>query len=278
MLSEKNHHKDIRTLPWWTWVVPLLFIEAGDQLSLLFKYSESFAAFYLPTAIALVLVHWWGPARVLPSFFIIATLNSAFYGINNTGLWFGFGIAETFSVFLSWYLFSDRIKGRYWMPDMKHTILFLSTGIFVPVLVEVFSWTYLYLLDGRFEKSFFWISFSRDLLSELIVSFCVVLPALYFLTPSMESMRLLRIPVDFVGQRHSIQKNSILEIVAIFCILWLLTYLLPFERFWFVYGLFSLYLAIRFGFGMALLGNTYLLRFHTLYPSSFRISVTKPIP
>src|SRR5882762_3177366 len=126
---------DSKSLPWWTWIAPLLLLEVSDQLSLLFKYSESYSAFYLPTSVAFVLIHWWGPARVLPWIFTIGSLNSWFYDTQNLWLWPIFGAVETTAVFLSWFLFSFKLKGKLWLPNISQTVLFLIFGLIIPILV-----------------------------------------------------------------------------------------------------------------------------------------------
>ncbi|MEO7992525.1 MAG: ATP-binding protein [Chryseolinea sp.] len=265
-MEEKFSDINSKSLPWWTWIAPFLIIETGDQLSLLFKYSEIYSAFYLPTAIAFVLIHWWGPTRVLPSMFIIGTLNSWFYDVQILWLWPVFGGIETFAVFISWFLFSKLMRGKSWLPDIKQTILFLSLGLIAPIIIEVALWQFAYLADHAYLPELFWQRFNRDLLSELIVNFSFALPALYFLTPYFHSVSLF-IRSDYEKeQRHALQKKDVVEIIAIFIVLLILTFVLPFRDFWFLYGLFSLYFAIRFGFGVALLGNAYLFFISYLIP------------
>ncbi len=265
-MEEKLNDIKSKSLPWWTWIAPFLIIETGDQLSLLFKYSEIYSAFYLPTAIAFVLINWWGPARVLPSMFIIATLNSWFYDLQNLWLWPVFGAIEAFAVFLSWFLFSKLMRGKPWLPDIKQTILFLSLGLIAPLLIEVTLWQFAYIAEHAYVPELFWERFSRDILSELIVNFSFALPALFFLTPYLHSVNLF-IRNDYQKeQQHPLKKKDFVEIIAIFIVLLTLTFVLPFRDFWFLYGLFSLYFALRFGFGVALLGNAYLFFISYLIP------------
>lgn len=253
-------------LPWWTWVAPFFVIELGDLVSLLFRYSQTYSAFYLPTAIGIVLVQWWGPKRVLPSFFIIATLNSWYYGIQTIWLWFAFGIVETSIVFLSWYLFRKLAKGDFSLPDTRNTLSFLGYGIFIPISIEVAIWELFYYLDGMFPLQQYWERFSRDILSELIVNLSVGLPALYMITPFMNKLGLLQNPLlTTVLIRVRLSKIGV-EVILIIIILILLFFFIPFEKFWFVYGLSSFYLAIRFGFGMALVGNAILFFISYILP------------
>ncbi|MCI0751279.1 MAG: MASE1 domain-containing protein, partial [Flammeovirgaceae bacterium] len=226
-----------QVLPWWTWLAPLVLIVVGDQISLLFKYHDSFSAFYLPTSIGIVLIHWWGPWRVAPWVFVLTSLNNWYYGIDKVWLWPGFGLVEGGAVFVSWLLFARVFKGKVWMPDIKNAGLFLLFGVVIPMLIEVVGWEVLYIVDGTFPKSMFWESFNRDILNELIVNFVFTLPILFFFTPKMNSWRLL-------SHQFSIPKLSLLpprkvwmELVVLLAVITLLTYFLPFNKFWFIYGL-----------------------------------------
>ncbi|NOS56833.1 MAG: hypothetical protein HOP37_11330 [Cyclobacteriaceae bacterium] len=50
-------------LPWRTWVIPFILFPIGSYISLLFKFDTGIGSFYLPTAIAVVLINWWGPSE-----------------------------------------------------------------------------------------------------------------------------------------------------------------------------------------------------------------------
>ena len=241
-------------------------IELGNQFSLLFRYETSFSAFYLPTAVAIVLIFWWGPLRVLPAMFIESTFNSWYYGIQNFWLWPVFGLAETTAVLLSWFLFYKILKGKFWLPDTNNTIQFLAFGLVIPLLFEVTLWEFLYIYDGKMESDLFWTQFNRDLLSELIVGFCFVVPALFFLTPKMSSKNYLISPIAPIQLYITVKKKLVVELVISFVLLTALTFTLTFEFFWLLTGLFSLYYAIRYGFGMALIGNTYIFFISYLLP------------
>ena len=50
-----------------------------------------------------------------------------------------------------------------------------------------------------------------------------------------------------------------MELIVVFVSLLALAFLIEFSRFWYVYGFFSLYAAIRLGFGPAIVTNFYIL-------------------
>src|SRR5437868_3220569 len=88
-------------LPWWTYPVALAIIHAGTEISLLFKYDQGVADYYLPTALALILVNWWGPKRVLPIMYLNAALSTWQWGIpaDRWYQWFLYGVPETLCTF-----------------------------------------------------------------------------------------------------------------------------------------------------------------------------------
>jgi len=279
VVTQPDHSKE-HVLPWWTWIAPFILIELGNQLSLLFRYSETFSAFYLPTAIGLTLIFWWGPLRVLPAIFLIGTYNCWYYDVENVLLWPAFGATETTAVFLGWFVFRKVAKGKFWLPDTYNTILFLVLGLIIPTLFMVALWGLLYISAGSLDSSLYWNQFTRDMLSELIVGFCFVLPALFFLTPKMNMKNFLTTPLPFPQLPGTLKKKHVPELVIVFILLTTFTFTLTFELFWLFTGLFSLYFAIRFGFAMALIGNTYIFLISYILPSFtknvFGLQLTQP--
>jgi len=59
MVSDSSYAQ-AKQLPWWTWVAPFFLFHVASQLSLSFKFEQGVTTLYLPTAIAIVLVNWWG--------------------------------------------------------------------------------------------------------------------------------------------------------------------------------------------------------------------------
>lgn len=248
-MKESFRHK----LPWWTWVVPIILIELGDQISLYFQYSVT-SSFYLPTSIALILIHWWGPSRVLPAVLLVTSLNNYFYGIDNLWLWFCFGLGDTIAIFLSWFLFFKIYKGKYNLPDTRNTIAFSILGLALPILVSVFFWQVWYVMDNKLALADFSWQFSRDLLGELIVHCILVLPILYYISPILSSKNLI-LDSTIVRQATPITKKKLVIFFVLVAVVLIAALNLEFENFWFVFGFISLYVAIEFGFGTVILIN-----------------------
>jgi signal transduction histidine kinase len=274
--------KEMQRLPIWTWLVPFLLMVVGDQVSLLFKYSVS-SYFYLPAAMGIVLIHWWGPARVIPAVFVITCLNNYFYGFDNLFVWIGFGLGDSIGVFLSWLLFNKLAKGKFWLPDTKNTVSFLVLGMSIPILFYVTNWQMMYLWDKKMVWEDFINQFRMDFLEELIVSSVMVIPALYYFTPMLSKRKLTykMLSIEIQNPFRGLSVLNWIEIISTCLSAYLFTTFFGFEDFWFILGVISLYIAIRFGFGLVLLINilffslTYLLPAlnHPLFSanSSFKI-------
>jgi hypothetical protein len=136
-LSGPRTSESERKLPLWTWIAGLLLLHLGSWISVQFKIDEGISAIYLPTAIGIVLVNWWGPWRVVPLVYASAVLSSSLWNVQGIGNWFLFSLPETLMVFLSWFLFSYKAQGKYWLPDIKSLLLFLTLGIIVPIIPEL---------------------------------------------------------------------------------------------------------------------------------------------
>lgn len=248
------------SIPWWTSLAALGIFHIGTQISLLFEYDQGVADYYLPTAFSIILINWWGPKRVLPAMYINATASTVLWGIpaERWTDWFVYAVPETLLTFLSWYLFRVVFLGRYWLPDTQSTVLFLMTGILVPILSEIFLLQALLVWFGDQPMETFWIYVTRNWLGEFTSSFGLALPVLYYLTPVMRRARLLYQPNADIPDRRPVFRKELYELAAIFVLIFLLKFLIEFEDFWYIYGLFSLYVAIRLGFGPAVLTNYYI--------------------
>jgi signal transduction histidine kinase len=243
-----------KKLPWWTWIAPLFLIELGDQISLYFQYSFS-STFYIPTSIAVILIHWWGPKRVMPAVFLISTFNNYFYGIETVWVWFMMGLGDSIGIYSSWFLFSYLYKGKYHLPDTRNTVAFASLGLLIPILISTLSWQIGYIADGKLlRENFFW-QFNRDLIGELIVHSILVLPALYYLSPILSRKKLTLNQNIKPPHLYHFSKRSLTAIFLMVAITITTSFVLEFDDFWFVFGLISLFVAIQFGFGAVILVN-----------------------
>jgi two-component system, sensor histidine kinase len=273
VLNEKTYAHS-RRLPWWTWVATLIIIHTGTEISLVFKYDQGVADYYLPTALSLILVNWWGPVRVLPVMYLNAVLSTYLWGIpaDRWPHWLLYGMPETLFTFLSWYLFRKIYDGKYWLPDIKNTLMFLLLGILIPIIPENLFLQGLLVGLGDQPLQTFWEYSTRNWLGEFISNFGLALPCLYYLTPFLQRIGLLHDPPKNISlETPSLTKLQRLELSAIFLILISLVFVIEFEKFWYIYGLVPMYTAIRFGFGPAILTNYFIFLITYILPKFLKV-------
>jgi two-component system, sensor histidine kinase len=267
-------HIDSPKLPWWTWVATAIIIHIGTEISLVFKYDQGVADYYLPTAFSIILINWWGPWRVLPIMYLNAVLSTYMWGIpaDRWYTWMLYGLPETSFTFLSWFLFRKIYHGKYWLPDIRNTTMFLVLGIIIPIIPELFMLQGLLVYFGDQSLNTFWAYYARNWLGEFTSSFGLALPCLYYFTPFFQKMGLLYEKVEEPipdPPPHSTPQR--VELLLIFLALLALVFLIEFEKFWYIYGLMSMYTAIRFGFGPAIVANYYIFLITYILPKFLKV-------
>jgi two-component system, sensor histidine kinase len=266
----RSHIDGSINLPWWTYFATFVVIHTGTEISLLFKYDQGVADYYLPTALSILLINWWGPKVVLPVMYFNAVLSTRLWGIPDDRWyhWLLYGVPETLFTFLSWFLFRKVFRGKYWLPDTQNTVLFLVTGILVAIIPEIFLLQGLLVWLGDQPVNTFWPYVTRNGLGEFTSSFGLALPCLYYISPWMKRMGLLYEPAPAIPHPPRLSKNSVLELVVIFGMILAMVFLIEFQKYWYIYGLFSLYVAIRFGFGPAIITNYLIFLITYILPKS----------
>lgn len=258
MELEADHRS--KNLPWWTWLLPILLFQAGTQVSLYFQYAQGVADLYFPTAISIILVNWWGFWRVVPAIYLNATLSTGLWGIENPMLWPLYAVPETILTILSWLLFSRLMKGKYWLPNVTSLIQFTFFGVLVPILVEIGLLEFLLIGFNEHRTDQALDFYIRNFLGEFTSCFGLVLPVLYFGSPALHQKSLLFRSSERVSLSPTEVKSrrDWIELALVYALLLVLNYFVPFLRFWFIYGFFSLYIAIRFGFGATTVTNYFI--------------------
>jgi signal transduction histidine kinase len=235
---------------------------------LLARQDLSVSDFYLPTALAVVLIHWLGPKYVLPMVYTNAVCTSLLWGIpiESWPLWFLFAIPETLFAFLSWFLFRITFHGKFWLPDTHNTSLFLAIGVFLPAIIETFLLQSMLMWSGNQSVNTFWEYVGSNLMSEFTTSLCLTLPALYYITPFVQKTGYAQEVITKNTPLRLPAKREIIELIIIFLSLLALVFLIEFVKYWYIYGFFSLFVAIRYGFGPAILSNLYILLITYILP------------
>ncbi len=254
-----------------TYLVVFAIIHAGSHISLLARHDLAVSDYYLPTALSIILIHWLGPKYVLPVVYLNSVATSYMWGnpVEQWPLWFVFAIPETLFAFLSWLLFRVVYRGKYWLPDINNTSAFMALGSLIPAIVETFLLQSLLIWTGSQSPQTFWVYVKSNLLSEITMALCITLPALFYLTPYVQREGYLYQSHEEIPIPSKLSKNHVLELAGIFLSLLTLAFLIDFVEYWYIYGFFSLFVAIRYGFGPAIFTNFFILLITYVVPKFF---------
>jgi two-component system, sensor histidine kinase len=246
-------------LPWWTWVLPLPVFFIGTLISLEAKITTGTSLFYFPLPLALILTYWWGP-RVLVAFYVNAVGCAGLWGLSHVQLWPIYALPEVVFVFLSWLLFVKLASGKVELPDTKQVIYFLVLGIFVPLMVYKVILEFIFLLAGDAPSDKYWNLFITTGFGDFISAFGVSIPLLLFLGGPMAGRGLLRVNRPVAGVSPGIYTlRQWAELLGLAGLGYLINHYLSFIDYWYLNGLLSLYVAIRFGIAATILMNSYIL-------------------
>ena len=266
-LTEPSTLKGNTKLPWWTWLVGLILLQTCSLVSAHFESSNGILAIYLPTAVGIVLVNWWGPWRVIPLVYISAMLGSYYWNVQDIKLWFLFPIPEAIMVFLSWFLFTHKAQGKYWLPNVRSLLLFLTLGVILPIIPELLLLQGIFVLTDQSPSENYWVDFVRNFVGEFTSSFGVAIIFLFYFSPLLERAGLTKFNNKISIKRIGLTHWQWAEVILISTFLLVSVFIIEFKQFWYFYGIFSLFAAIRGGFGIAILVNFYIYLITYILPS-----------
>lgn len=258
-MENKTAYKD--NLPWWTWVAPLIIFQIGFCTSSLFKTPQGPSLFYLPIAFGIILVHWWGP-RVVLGMFASSLLNMAWMNIEPSLAALALATHGPVCIYLSWFLFRLKYKSGSQITDINHLYWFIIFGIFIPVSVNS-----LYELAITWNESDPLRPVLLVLMPDFVTNFAFTLPVLLYTTPliSRAGLTIYKDSSNFSALKLFKYVNLI-ELAFIMIALLVLSFIVPFERYWYIYGVVALYIAIRFGFEGALAANLFIFMITYVLP------------
>lgn len=266
MQSELSKNVKVEKLPWFTWVMPFPIFFCGILISLNFPIDTGFGSFYMPTAIALILVNWWGLKRTLPSLYLSSAILTPFWGIENWVDWFIYPLNEVAFAAVSWLLFTHWAKGKYWLPDTKQFVSFILLGILIPILTDILVLQVILTTLGKQPASEFWNQFMRNWLGEFTANLSICAPILFSFTSFMQKGKLLINPPtnELPPPQYNYKR---VEPILIYVALFFASFTIPIEKYWFLYGLGGLFIAIRAGFGEALFCNLFVFIITYIIPA-----------
>ncbi|WJN59283.1 EAL domain-containing protein [Pseudomonas sp. SO81] len=172
---------DSAPLPRWTWWLPLPLLHLATWLSLSTQYATGAALCYLPFALGLCAVLWWGP-RVLLALYLNAVLSAPLWGLD--WQWAPLhALPETLAIGLAWLALGRR--GNAALPDVASLLRFVLLGVLAPALLGALLVQGGLLLTGRLESQWREAILEMWLLDSLI-ALAVSLPLLCLLTRRLQ--------------------------------------------------------------------------------------------
>ncbi|NJN42473.1 MAG: hypothetical protein HC811_09880 [Flammeovirgaceae bacterium] len=244
-----------KNLSWWTWVLPFPLFLIGAQVSTYFQLIQSASLIYFPVLFGLVFVHWWG-WRVIIAFYLSALLIPLLWGYTNYLLLPLMATQQTLTIFLSWKLCRWKKIEVYSFSSTSHLIWFVVIGLIIPISFNV---SYLFF-TSLFNTENFWTNFLLIWFADFFTVFALAIPALYYLTPLAARyagvQTDVKYPFGFEISKYTTRKYFI-EFLLIASIMILLSQTITFEKYWFIYGVISVTVGMRYGFSIVILVNLF---------------------
>ena len=121
--------EDADRLPWWSWWLPLPLLHLATWLSLSTQFASGSALCYLPFALGIVLLLWWGP-RTLLALYLNALLSTPLWGLD--WQWAPlYALPETISVALVG-LAMRRAEYDVRLTNVRSLVRFIVFGALLP--------------------------------------------------------------------------------------------------------------------------------------------------
>ena len=246
---------------WLTWLQLGLILVVGAYLSVLLRNYNNSLLLYLPSALGVVLIQWFGP-RVLLLSYLNGILTLFLW--NAPGGWSRYLLLashEPLVCFLSWLFARKLINTGSGFSTTRLFVQFTLFGIAIPGLANCF-YTYHYsFVGGDLTKVFLlW-------LADFITMYAIAVPALHFLKPAFMRHGLISLKSN---ESDPTPTRTNLRDSVFICLFFIgLNFLIDFSEFWFVYGICAVIIAVRRGFEAVLLTNIILFCLSYLFPMVF---------
>lgn len=255
-------------MPWWTWVLPIVFFQLGTRLSLVYQIAPGLTTFYFPIAFAFVMIRWWG-YRVLPALFINATLSAGLFGVTKLSVYPLIGLVDVLEAWASYILVKERFKGVKWSPTPTNLVIYGIHGLLIPALVAaIFQQAILFTTGYATSEAIVWQGLSA-FIGDVMTGVGISIPAIIILTPYLEKKNLSKFPIESFDLdwrwKMPLKEKVILASGMATALVVGLT--VPIFRIWYFVGIFILLPAIWYGLECAMIVNT-MIGFLTLaYPA-----------
>jgi signal transduction histidine kinase len=252
--ENKDSHmarKFTRKLPWWIWPAGLLIHQLASRVSIFYLYTPDVSDVYLPFAISIIMMYWLGPASLLV-IYISTILNEPLWG-HELYKWPFFGIPEVTFSFLSWLFYIKWLKGSIYFRQVRHVIFFLVFGITIPLLIQTWLLKELLVFFGEIDRTLFWQRFFTAALGDFMPVIVIALPVMYFFSGYFEQKGMIAHSGEMFKPIRRQKLSFYYELALPVCLVIILSLYVDFGKFWYVFGIITLYVALRQGFPGVLL-------------------------
>lgn len=245
----------------WTWPLLMIILLMSSLFSYSLKNLTSSFLLYMPTAIAIVLVHWFG-LRVLPLTFLSALFTLLLWEAKGEWDWILLlATREPLVAFASWFFCKNIFYDSKGLTDTSSFVRFTILGIIVPNLFNsIYAYHYSFI-NGNLERvTLLW-------LSDFITIFSIAIPLLHYFSPQVygKAFKINRHD-NYEGHLTKGKLIGVKELLAITIVFVGLSFFMAFDRYWFLYGIVASMLAVRNGFGMVILANLIIFILNYILP------------
>ncbi|MCU1718542.1 EAL domain-containing protein [Pseudomonas sp. 5P_3.1_Bac2] len=181
----------------WTWVLPLPLLLLASALSLFTWFSEGAGLWYLPYALALVMLLWWGP-RVLLAVYLNGVLCAPLWELSWS--WAPlFALPQTLSLGLAWWLLRNNFDPA--LPSTAALLRFVLRALLVASVPMCLGLALCLRLSGNLEATHLWRAAALLWLVDNLTALAVSVPLLVYLTPCLRRRQWLAAS-RLEGARH----------------------------------------------------------------------------
>ena len=210
---------------------------------------------YLPLVMGIVFIHLFG-WRILPVLFINGYTTLIIYGATEfTPMVWWLSTHEAAVAFTSWLLYFKLFppKNTEGFSNTNSFLRFVMLGIVIPVCVNsIYVYHYGTVQGDLDQVVLFWLS---DFITALPLS--IVL--LHFIDFNKDSQSFHLRPLNLTGK-------ALTELLPASVLFIFLSFMFPFDKYWFIYGIGATFFALRWGFSAAVILNVIIFMLSYLLP------------
>jgi len=207
------------------------------------------------------MIHWFG-LRVLFLSYVNAIFTLVIW--NAPGEWWYImlsGFREPLLAFSSWFFCQNIVRHSKGLSDTFSFSRFTVLGVLLPDIVNSFFTYHYTFVNGDLERvALIW-------LSDFITIICVAVPLLHFFRP-VQTGKFFKLIRHDNGEAHLTEGKQIgvKELVVITLLFTSLSFVLDFDKYWFLYGIVATMIAVRNGFDTVVLANLIIFILNYILP------------